>query len=124
MTTVALVILFAAVTYHTKNPIFFKFQPVVMGIVFGLILLGYQVFDRPLFLMLTDKYHTIFPVEQQMLFDNMEFRELLGRASLYTGLVYLAYRDCRLCCRTRCLVVVVDCSRYWGFVVYLYLLAR
>ena len=44
ITTVVLVILFATITYRTKNPIFFKFQPVILGTVFGLILLGYQLF--------------------------------------------------------------------------------
>ena len=91
ITTVVLVILFATITYRTKNPIFFKFQPVILGTVFGLILLGYQLFYEPLLLVLADKYQVLFPKEQQILFQRPELREILGRASHFVGWGFIVH---------------------------------
>ncbi len=61
--TFLLVVVFGVLSYRTDNPIFFKLQPVVFGVIVGVVLLVMQALDKPLLVMLMEKYQYMFPEE-------------------------------------------------------------
>jgi len=80
-----LVTIFAFFSYRSQNPVYFKLQPVVLGLAFALAFLIFQWMGQPLLLVMMEKYQYMIPEEARevMLSDTM--KPILIRSSVYLG---------------------------------------
>lgn len=86
-----LVSAFAFFSYKSQNPIFMKLQPVFLGVCFGLIFLVMQAIDKPLLIVLCQKYENLIPGEVRKNLNNPEALAVLSRSSLLLGVGFLAH---------------------------------
>lgn len=95
------VVIFGVLSYRTKKAIYFKLQPVFLGLVFGLTLIVMYFFDKPLLVMLMNKYQYAMPAEYKEMVSTPIFKNLMQKLSyilgwgflIHAGLVaYAAYR--------------------------------
>ncbi len=86
-----LVLVFGLLSYFTKKPIYIKLQPVFLGVVFGLILLVMQFLEKPLLVILMDKYQLMLPDDMQTMVSMPAFRSMLTKVSGILGWGFLVH---------------------------------
>ena len=93
ITTISIVsvLILGAISWKSENSIFFKFQPVILGVFFALMLLIMQILDKPLLIILFQKYKALLPEEQQLLLLNKENLVLLSSLSHTLGWGFLCH---------------------------------
>ena len=91
LTSLGLVLVFGLLTYQTGNDIFFKVQPVLLGIFFGVALLVMQALGKPLLVILMEKYQYIIPESQRFMMLQPAFLNLLKKISLTLGWGFLLH---------------------------------
>ncbi len=87
---VLLFIVLGFISLRLNNSRFFKFQPVVVGVLIGLILLYSQVLHEPFLVRMLPMLQKLQPDIASQL-DQPRFRELLARASLYLIPTFLGH---------------------------------
>lgn len=92
--TLATVLIFGLLSYKTGSSLFFKLQPVVLGLFFGLVLLVMQFMGKPLLPLLMEKYQYILPAEMRARTSDPLFIALLKQSSLTLGWGFLAHAGC------------------------------
>lgn len=76
-----LIIVLGFVSIRMNSSIYFKFQPVVLDLVFAAFFAYFQFFDTPFMLKYLPKIAPLFPPEQQERLMSPFFQELFGRMS-------------------------------------------
>lgn len=89
--SLAFVAVFGWLSVKTDNPLFFKMQPVVLGIVFGFALLIMQMMDKPFFVLALEKYQYIVPEELRERMKDPFMQVVFSKLSLYMGWGLLAH---------------------------------
>lgn len=89
--SLGLVAIFGALSFAKNNPIYIKLQPVFLGVIFGIIILAFQLFGEPLLLLMLDKYASLIPPELVSKTQHPEMRRMLGQASLNLGIGLLLH---------------------------------
>ena len=89
--TLATVLILGFLSYKTGSSMFFKLQPVLLGVFFGAALLVMQVLDKPLLVILMEKYRYIVPENLREMMTNPMFIELLKKSSLTLGWGFLIH---------------------------------
>jgi intracellular septation protein A len=87
--TVLLLIL-GAVTLKMNNAVFFKLQPVVVGVCFALFLGWFEIFDEPYLVKIIKRMEKIIPLMEDAL-KNPIMLELLSRLSWQMALLFLVH---------------------------------
>jgi intracellular septation protein A len=80
-----LLIFFGFLSYKTSKDIYVKFQPVVVGVVSAVILLVMQLMDKPLLVLLAQRYQDMFPENMRSILLEPANLILLSRLSLVLG---------------------------------------
>lgn len=86
-----LISVFAVFSLKSQKPIYMKLQPVFLGACFGVIFLAMQVIDKPLLIVLFQKYENLIPGDLRKNLNSPEAIFLLSRSSLLLGLGFLAH---------------------------------
>ena len=87
----AFILLFAGLSYKFNNPLFFKFKPVAIGALSGIVFLVTSVFFAPLLLTMLDRYIDLVPAEQQHKLQHPAMRLALADFNLYLGFAFLLH---------------------------------
>ncbi|HIG55726.1 MAG TPA: hypothetical protein EYG11_02970 [Candidatus Latescibacteria bacterium] len=87
----AFILLFAGLSYKFNDPLFFKFKPVAIGALSGIVLLVTSIFFAPLLLTMLDRYIDLIPVEQQHKLQHPAVRLILADFNLYLGFAFLLH---------------------------------
>ena len=87
----AFILLFAGLSYKFNNPLFFKFKPVAIGALSGIVFLVTSVFFAPLLLTMLDRYIDLVPAEQQHKLQHPAMRLGLADFNLYLGFAFLLH---------------------------------
>ena len=74
-----LVALLGFITYRSKNPVFFKFQPVLVGAVFSSVLLVSTMMGKPILVTLMQRYIHLFPMNIRPLLANPAVVSMFSR---------------------------------------------
>jgi intracellular septation protein len=82
---------FSFVSYRTNKPIYFKLQPVALGVVFALIFLVMQWLDKPLLVMMIQKYQYVLPDNVKEMVTNPSYLILLEKISGLLGYGFLIH---------------------------------
>ncbi len=82
----ALLVGMGLVAIKMNNPIYFKFQPVVCSLVFGLMMLISYLIDKPIFALVAEKYEPLLLKMDgyQMLFEALGPRGMMNYLSAIT----------------------------------------
>lgn len=80
-----LVLLFGGLTYLSKNPLYIKLQPVLLGVTFSIVVFAFQAFGEPILLVILKKYGGLMPAELSIDFRRPHIEALLTKTSLYLG---------------------------------------
>lgn len=83
--SIGFVIIFGWLSLETDDPIFFKFQPVILGSFLTLALLVTQVMNKPLLVIIAQKYKDLFPKNVQLNLGHPMVLSKLSKLSLYLG---------------------------------------
>ncbi len=86
-----LIVVFGLLTYKTNNAIYFKLQPVIFGVIFGIIFVVMQVADKPLLIVIAEKYKYLMPLQIQQNLTNSAYLNILSRLSFYLGFGFLIH---------------------------------
>jgi intracellular septation protein len=86
-----LVLLFAFFSYRSQNPLYFKMQPVALGVSFAFAFLVFQWMGKPLLIVMLNKYQPMIPSEARTLFQQPNMQGMLGRTSHYLGWGFLLH---------------------------------
>ena len=86
-----LVVIFAFFSFRSKNPMYFKMQPVALGLSFALAFLIFQWMDHPLLIVMLNKYQPMIPEQARTLFQEAHMQLILARASHYLGWGFLLH---------------------------------
>lgn len=78
------------ISLKSENPKFFKFQPVVMGVIASLVLIWFQLFDQPILIAMLPKAKLMLP-DQAHLFDNPKIIGSFARMSFNLCWVFPAH---------------------------------
>lgn len=89
--TLVLVLVLGFISYKSNNSIYFKLQPVFVGVVFGSVLLVTQAMGKPLLLLLVDKYQAMLPDDLALHFSNPMIRTMFARVSGILGVGFLVH---------------------------------
>ncbi len=89
--SIILVIGMGMATYSTNSPKFFKFQPVVLGVILSSVLLVSYWIGRPIIYVMLIKYQTKLPVEMQQAISNPILLEVLKLGTHYLGYTLLIH---------------------------------
>lgn len=81
--SVAALLIMGAFSLRSKSPVPFKLAPVLGAAVITLILVYFQVFDKPVFVRLSSEMIKLAPAEQADLIMSPPFQEKLADLSLY-----------------------------------------
>ncbi len=87
---VALLGILGAISIKLNNSRFFKFQPVIIGIIIGLFLLYTQLFSEPFLQRMVPMLKQLQP-EMAHIYDDPRMLALLSRTSLYLIPVFLLH---------------------------------
>lgn len=87
----AFVVIFAGLSYKFNNPVFFKFKPVAIGALSGLVFLATSAFFEPLLLTIIDRYIDLIPAHQQHKLQHPTVRLILAQFNLYLGFAFLLH---------------------------------
>ncbi len=85
-TSVGLVLILAIVSWKMKSPLLFKLQPVIVGLLISLFLIGSYFYGKPFLLEMTMKYSDFFPPEIRTNLHLPFFQQTFSLATLYCGL--------------------------------------
>ena len=89
--SLALVLIFGYLSYKSGSSFYFKIQPVVLGTIFGMIFLVMQFMDKPLLVVLVDKYQYMFPEQMRAQMNNPQYLQFLAKASSVLGWGFLLH---------------------------------
>lgn len=89
-----LIIVFGAISFKTKKDIYFKLQPVFIGLIFGAILLIMDFLDKPLLVMMMEKYQYMLPEEYRNQLSNPNMQILMKDLSGTLGYGFLIHAAC------------------------------
>jgi intracellular septation protein A len=89
--TFVLVLIFGFISLKTKNPIFFKLQPAILGLILGLILLICDLFGHNILSLAFAKYQFAFPEELRAATEDPRFIWALVKLNTYLGLGFLIH---------------------------------
>ena len=84
-----LVLIFAFFSYRSKKAIYFKMQPVALGVSFALAFCLFQWMGTPLLIVIFNKYQAMVPAEARAMLAQPNTQDMLGRASYYLGWGFL-----------------------------------
>ncbi len=76
-----LVLVFGFLSFKANKDIYFKLQPVFLGVLFGLVLLVTQLLGKPLLVSMTEKYQFMFPESSRAMLVSPTFLAMLARLS-------------------------------------------
>lgn len=85
------VLLFGFLSYKSGNSFFFKMQPVILGVLFGVLMLVMQALGKPLLVILTEKYQYLMPSELRGRLLDPFFLKFLAKCSLTLGVGFLVH---------------------------------
>lgn len=91
MISLGLVAVFGYLSYYYENPLIFKLQPVILGVMIGLAFLIMQYLDKPLMVMMANKYRELLPQPLQQNLANPFVLARLSKVSLYFGFGFLLH---------------------------------
>ena len=77
---VLLIVLFGLLSLKFKDPVYFKFQPVVTGALLALFLAWFQIFSTPYLVLMTKRMAPLLPQAESVLQDP-RFIPMMGRIS-------------------------------------------
>jgi intracellular septation protein A len=103
-------LVFAALSYRFNNPIFFKFKPVVIGLVTALVLLATSAISQPALLTMADRYTEILPGNMRALLADATVRQLLARTNLFLGFALVLHAAATAW-------AALNLSRWWWFAI-------
>ena len=83
--SIAFVLLFGWLSLKTEDPIFFKFQPVILGSCLTVVLLVTQAMKKPLLVTIAQKYKDLFPKNIQGNLSHPLVLAKLSKLSLFLG---------------------------------------
>lgn len=89
--SISIILIFAALTYYTENSLYFKLQPVCLGLIFGVVFLVMHVIDKPLLVILTNKYRYMLPTNMQEMIIHPAIQLQLSNLSLLLGWGFLIH---------------------------------
>jgi intracellular septation protein A len=82
------VVLFAFFSLKKNNSIFIKMQPVLLSAVIGIFLVVSYFIERPLLLIIADKYQSFFPENMIVRLKDSHFRLILEKVTLTFGIAH------------------------------------
>lgn len=83
--SIALIFVLGGISLWKKDSLTFKFQPVILGLSFGFILLISYYMGHPLMLEFAQKYQEVLPLQVRGLLGNPVFKEYLKICSHLMG---------------------------------------
>lgn len=83
--SMALVLVFGGLSYLSKNPLYIKLQPVLLGVSFSVVVFLFQAFGEPILIVMLKKYGSLMPKEFSIDLSNPFVLSLLRKTSLYLG---------------------------------------
>ena len=89
-----LVLIFAYLSYKSNNPIFFKLQPVFLGVLTSVFFLIMQFLNKPIMVLVSQKYKDFFPPEIAVRVMDPIMVQHLSILSLYLGWGFLLHSFC------------------------------
>lgn len=91
MGTLILVTIFGILSFKTEKAIFFKLQPVVLGLILGGVLIVMQMIDKPLMVLMAQKYQNALPSEFKANLSNPIFMGILTKLSGFLGIGFVLH---------------------------------
>ncbi len=91
LSSVLLVVVMAIVAFVKNKPIFFKFQPVILSVAIGFLLLITYWFNHPLLYEMMIKYQSKLPPMAIEQLNNQAYVLLLKNSSHYLGYFFIAH---------------------------------
>lgn len=89
--SLGLILIMGAISLKMNDARLFKFQPVVMALVFAVTLGWFQFKGTPLMVQMMPKVAKLFPAEQQEIATSPLMIEKMARLDLYMVVVFLAH---------------------------------
>jgi intracellular septation protein len=89
--TLVLVLIFGFLSYKSKKDIYFKLQPVVLGVLFAIVLFVMQALGKPLLVMMIQKYQLMFPEEVRELMLSEANLRVMEKLSSILGFGFLIH---------------------------------
>lgn len=89
--SLALVLVFGYISYKTENSLYFKFQPVLFGVIFSVLLLVTSFMGKPILVTMMYKYQYMIPAELREKVLNPIALELMAKSNLYLGWGFLLH---------------------------------
>ncbi len=86
-----MVLILGAISYKNENPLWFKFQPVILSVFIGAYLIITFLINKPLLVEMTTKYISLFPIEKRSQIMHPYFQALLGMSTLTVGISFLLH---------------------------------
>ena len=83
MISVLFVIIFAWISYHFKDPYYFKIQPAIFSAILTLVFIATQLLKKPFLVLITEKYSSLFPKEVKVQMENPIVKQQLEILSKY-----------------------------------------
>lgn len=90
MGEVVLILALGAFSLKMKNSRYFKLQPVVVGVIFSIVILWYQVFDEPILIKMLPTMYAFAP-ELEQLYANSAMQAKLGVLSFYLAITFILH---------------------------------
>ena len=85
------VVVFGFLSYKTGSALFFKMQPVIFGVLFGVIMLVMQALGKPFLVIIMEKYQYIMPSELRSRIGDPVFIKFLAKCSLTLGVGFILH---------------------------------
>lgn len=86
-----LILFFGWWSLRANHPIYIKLQPVVLGVVFGIITVAMQLLEQPLFVVMAQKYQYLVPDEYRHVVMQPAYLNMLARVSGALGIGLLVH---------------------------------
>lgn len=86
-----LVILFGLISYKRKKEIYFKLQPVFVGLIFSIVFGVMQLLGKPLLVIMLQKYQFMLPEQMRLLSTQEAMLNLLARLSGILAIGFLVH---------------------------------
>ena len=89
--SLGLIVLMGLISIKMKDPLLFKFQPVVMALVLAAVLAWFQWQGRPLLVQFMPKIAPLLPEEQRAVMSNPMIVKQMGRLDLWMIPTFMAH---------------------------------
>lgn len=89
--SVGLIIIFGFLSIRSKNALYIKMQPVLIGSIFAAVLLGSSFMGTPLLVLLAQKYQNLLPKEAAVRLLRPESLALLHRLNFVLGIGFFIH---------------------------------